>query len=121
VLVRETHALPWRYGGVPGTLGSGLLVFSDWLRLPFGLLTSLCGNRQHNLCVASSSWHARDERALDQSLILIVWGVAVVHPVDNILRPYRSARGSCLLMCFAVIGGLKLSVPQTFIGPLILA
>jgi len=60
-----------------------------------------------------------------KGLILIVWGVAVVHPVDNILRPYLiggRVKLSTLYVFFAVIGGLKaFGALGLFIGPLILA
>ena len=60
-----------------------------------------------------------------KGLILIVWGVAVVHPVDNILRPYLISgrvKLSTLYVFFAVIGGLKaFGALGLFIGPLILA
>jgi predicted PurR-regulated permease PerM len=60
-----------------------------------------------------------------KGLILTVWGVAVVHPVDNILRPYLiggRVKLSTLYVFFAVIGGLKaFGALGLFIGPLILA
>lgn len=60
-----------------------------------------------------------------KGLILIIWGVAVVHPVDNILRPYLiggRVKLSTLYVFFAVLGGLKAFGPLgLFIGPLILA
>ena len=60
-----------------------------------------------------------------KGLILIVWGVAVVHPVDNILRPYLiggRVKLSTLYVFFAVIGGLKaFGALGLFVGPLILA
>ena len=60
-----------------------------------------------------------------KGLILSVWGMAVVHPVDNILRPYLiggRVKLSTLYVFFAVIGELKaFGALGLFIGPLILA
>lgn len=60
-----------------------------------------------------------------KAVVLLVWGVALVHPVDNILRPYligNRAKLSVLYVFSAVIGGLKaFGVLGLFIGPLILA
>lgn len=60
-----------------------------------------------------------------KGLILFVWGMAVVHPVDNVLRPYLiggRVKLSTLYVFFAVIGGLKaFGTLGLFIGPLILA
>jgi predicted PurR-regulated permease PerM len=60
-----------------------------------------------------------------KAVILVVWGLAVVHPVDNVLRPYLiggRVKLSTLYVFFAVIGGLRAFGPLgLFIGPLILA
>ncbi|HEY6943776.1 MAG TPA: AI-2E family transporter [Candidatus Acidoferrum sp.] len=60
-----------------------------------------------------------------KALILLVWGLAVVHPVDNVLRPYLiggRVKLSTLYVFFAVLGGLRAFGPLgLFIGPLILA
>lgn len=60
-----------------------------------------------------------------KAIILVMWGLAVVHPVDNILRPYligSRAKLSVLYVFFAVVGGLKaFGLLGLFIGPLILA
>jgi predicted PurR-regulated permease PerM len=60
-----------------------------------------------------------------KSLILLIWAVAVVHPVDNILRPYLigdRTKLSTLYVFFALLGGLKtFGGLGVFIGPLILA
>jgi predicted PurR-regulated permease PerM len=60
-----------------------------------------------------------------KAVILVVWGLAVVHPVDNILRPYligSRVKLSVLYVFFAVVGGLKaFGLLGLFIGPLILA
>jgi predicted PurR-regulated permease PerM len=60
-----------------------------------------------------------------KGLILFAWGMAVVHPVDNVLRPYLiggRVRLSTLYVFFAVIGGLKaFGTLGLFVGPLILS
>jgi predicted PurR-regulated permease PerM len=60
-----------------------------------------------------------------KGLILMVWAVAVVHPVDNVLRPYligERVKLSTLYVFFALLGGLRtFGGLGVFIGPLILA
>ena len=60
-----------------------------------------------------------------KGLILLLWGLALVHPVDNVLRPYLiggRVKLSTLYVFFAVIGGLKaFGALGLFMGPLILA
>jgi predicted PurR-regulated permease PerM len=60
-----------------------------------------------------------------KGLFLLVWAVAVVHPVDNVLRPYligERVKLSTLYVFFALLGGLKtFGGLGVFIGPLILA
>lgn len=60
-----------------------------------------------------------------KGVILLIWGIAVVHPVDNILRPYLiggRVRLSTLYVFFAVIGGLKaFGTLGLVVGPLVLA
>jgi predicted PurR-regulated permease PerM len=60
-----------------------------------------------------------------KGLVLITWGLAVIHPVDNILRPYLiggRVKLSTLYAFFAVVGGLKtFGALGLFLGPLILA
>lgn len=60
-----------------------------------------------------------------KGMILLVWAVAVVHPVDNVLRPYLiggRVRLSTLYVFFALLGGLKaFGGLGVFVGPLILA
>jgi predicted PurR-regulated permease PerM len=60
-----------------------------------------------------------------RSLILMIWAVAIVHPVDNVLRPYLiggRTKLSTLYVFFALLGGLKtFGGLGVFIGPLILA
>lgn len=60
-----------------------------------------------------------------KGLILLVWALAIVHPVDNLLRPYligERVKLSTLYVFFALLGGLKtFGGLGVFIGPLILA
>jgi predicted PurR-regulated permease PerM len=60
-----------------------------------------------------------------RSAILLIWALAVVHPVDNILRPYLiggRTKLSTLYLFFALLGGLKtFGALGVFVGPLILA
>jgi predicted PurR-regulated permease PerM len=60
-----------------------------------------------------------------KGLILLVWSIIVVHPVDNLLRPYLiggRTKLSTLYVFFALLGGLKVFGPLgVFIGPIILA
>lgn len=60
-----------------------------------------------------------------KGVILLMWGIAVVHPVDNVLRPYligERVRLSTLYVFLALIGGLKtFGGLGVFVGPLILA
>jgi predicted PurR-regulated permease PerM len=60
-----------------------------------------------------------------RALILVVWGLAVVHPVDNFLGPIvvgTALRLHTLLMFFAVLGGVVAFGPSGFVlGPMIAA
>jgi len=57
--------------------------------------------------------------------ILVLWALVIVHPVDNILRPYLigdRAKLSTLFVFFALVGGLRaFGEVGVFLGPLILA
>jgi predicted PurR-regulated permease PerM len=60
-----------------------------------------------------------------KSLILLVWALAVVHPVDNLWRPYligERVKLSTLYVFFALLGGLQsFGALGVFIGPIVLA
>ena len=60
-----------------------------------------------------------------KGLILLLWALAVVHPVDNLLRPYLigdRVKLPMLYVFFAILGGLRaFGGLGVFIGPLILA
>jgi predicted PurR-regulated permease PerM len=60
-----------------------------------------------------------------KGIILLAWGLAVVHPVDNLLRPHligSRTKLSTLYVFFALLGGLKaFGALGVFIGPITLA
>jgi len=60
-----------------------------------------------------------------KALILLVWALAVVHPVDNLLRPHligSRTKLSTLFVFFALLGGLNaFGGLGVFIGPIVLA
>ena len=60
-----------------------------------------------------------------KGLILLAWGLAIVHPVDNLLRPHligSRTKLSTLYVFFALVGGLKaFGGLGVFIGPIALA
>ncbi|MGB8475098.1 MAG: AI-2E family transporter [Candidatus Acidiferrum sp.] len=60
-----------------------------------------------------------------KALILLAWGLVVVHPIDNVLRPYligERTQLSTLFVFFAILGGLRtFGAMGVFIGPIILA
>lgn len=60
-----------------------------------------------------------------KGLVLLAWAVVIVHPVDNLLRPYLiggRTRLSTLYVFFALLGGLKVfGALGMFIGPIVLA
>jgi predicted PurR-regulated permease PerM len=60
-----------------------------------------------------------------KGLILLAWGLAIVHPVDNLLRPHligSRTKLSTLYVFFALLGGLKaFGGLGLFIGPIVLA
>lgn len=67
------------------------------------------------LLAASGHW--------GKALILAAWGTAVVHPVDNIVRPYvigGRLKLHTLYVFFALLGGLEaFGVMGLFIGPVV--
>jgi predicted PurR-regulated permease PerM len=60
-----------------------------------------------------------------KAVILLVWGLFIVHPVDNVIRPYLiggRAKLPTLFVFFALLGGLWSFGPKgAILGPLILA
>lgn len=60
-----------------------------------------------------------------KAIILLAWGLVVVHPIDNVLRPYligERTKLSTLFVFFAILGGLRaFGAMGVFIGPIILA
>ena len=59
-----------------------------------------------------------------KGIILLIWGIAIVHPIDNILRPLlisNAAHVPILVVMFGVIGGLAaFGLVGAFVGPIIL-
>jgi len=64
-------------------------------------------------------------REWGRALILSVWGLLVIHPVDNVLRPIlvgTTLRLHTLLMFFAFLGGVVAFAPSGFVlGPVVVA
>jgi len=60
-----------------------------------------------------------------KAVILLGWGLLIVHPVDNVIRPYLiggRAKLSTLFVFFALLGGLQsFGLKGVILGPLILA
>ncbi len=60
-----------------------------------------------------------------KALILLAWGLIIVHPVDNLLRPHligSRTKLSTLYVFFALLGGLQaFGGLGVFIGPIVLA
>ena len=59
-----------------------------------------------------------------KAVFLVAWGTLLVHPVDNLLRPYLISsvtRVPFLLVMFGALGGLAaFGLVGLFIGPVIL-
>lgn len=59
-----------------------------------------------------------------QGVVMLAWGILLVHPIDNLLRPILisgTSRVPFLLMLFGVLGGLAaFGLVGIFIGPIIL-
>jgi predicted PurR-regulated permease PerM len=60
-----------------------------------------------------------------KAVILAVWGLLLVHPTDNVLRPLlisNATRVPFLLVMFGVLGGMAaFELVGAFVGPIILA
>lgn len=60
-----------------------------------------------------------------KALALLAWGLIVVHPIDNVVRPYligERTKLSTLFVFFAILGGLRtFGAMGIFLGPIILA
>jgi predicted PurR-regulated permease PerM len=60
-----------------------------------------------------------------KAVILAVWGLLLVHPTDNVLRPLlisNATRVPFLLVMFGVLGGMAaFGLVGAFVGPIILA
>ena len=59
-----------------------------------------------------------------KGVLMLAWGVLLVHPIDNVLRPYlisNVTRAPFLLVMFGALGGLAaFGLIGVFIGPVIL-
>lgn len=60
-----------------------------------------------------------------KALILVAWGTAIVHPVDNVLRPYlvgQRAKVNATYLFFAILGGVKaFGLIGLLVGPAVLS
>ena len=60
-----------------------------------------------------------------KAVILAIWGLVLVHPTDNILRPLlisNATRVPFLLVMFGVFGGMAaFGLVRALVGPIILA
>jgi len=60
-----------------------------------------------------------------KGVILLAWGIAVVHPIDNVLRPYligERTKLSTLFVFLSLLGGLQaFGMSGIFLGPVILS
>ncbi|MEY2695947.1 MAG: hypothetical protein RL333_85 [Pseudomonadota bacterium] len=65
------------------------------------------------------------ENQLPQAVGLVLWGLLIVHPADNLLRPWvigKLMHSPILLMILGVIGGiLSFGLAGIFLGPCILS
>jgi predicted PurR-regulated permease PerM len=59
------------------------------------------------------------------AIFLTIWGIAIIHPVDNIIRPLilrKKAEVHPIFLLFSILGGIALfGFPGLIIGPLIVA
>jgi predicted PurR-regulated permease PerM len=58
-----------------------------------------------------------------KGVILVAWGVLLIHPTDNVLRPLLSATHvPFIIVMFGVIGGIaSVGLVGIFVGPIILS
>jgi predicted PurR-regulated permease PerM len=103
----------WIFGlEAPALLGAltGLLSMAPLLGTAFVWAPAAVG-----LLVAGHIW---------KGILLLAWGTLLVHPVDNLLRPYLISsvtRVPFLLVMFGALGGLAaFGLVGLFIGPVIL-
>jgi predicted PurR-regulated permease PerM len=59
-----------------------------------------------------------------KGILLLLWGIVLVHPIDNVLRPLlisNATRVPFLLVMFGAIGGLTVfGLVGVFVGPVLL-
>jgi len=60
-----------------------------------------------------------------KALLLLAWGLLIVHPIDNVFRPYligNKTELSTLFVFFSLLGGLRVfGAAGIFLGPVILS
>lgn len=103
----------WIFGlEAPAVLGAltGLLSMAPLFGTAFVWAPAALG-----LLIAGHTW---------KGILLLAWGTLLVHPVDNLLRPYlisSATRVPFLLVMFGALGGLTaFGLVGLFIGPVIL-
>jgi len=59
------------------------------------------------------------------AIFLAVWGLAIIHPIDNVVRPFiiqKKAEVHPIFLLFAILGGIMLfGFWGLIIGPLVVA
>jgi len=97
---------PVFWGSVMATLSLFPVVGAFVIWVPAALILALAGDWKH-------------------ALLLVGWGVLIIHPIDNLLGPMlvgRTLHLHTLLMFFSVIGGLAAFGPAGIVlGPMIIA
>lgn len=96
---------PIALGALTGLLSSAPLLGTAFVWMPLGIGTMLAGE-------------------MGKGLLLLAWGLVLVHPADNVLRPLLIStvtRVPFLLVMFGVLGGLlAFGLVGIFLGPVLL-
>ncbi len=100
--------------GVPGAVLLSVLVFL-FAVVPFG---------PPIIWIPAVVWlFATDQ--IGMAIFLLIWGLAVISSVDNILRPFLISQGSkmpfALIFCGVIGGALAFGLVGVFLGPTVLA
>jgi hypothetical protein len=78
-----------------------------------------------NLDALGSTWGFDLRRFALVILILLMWGLPLLHPTDNVLRPLLISNAThvpFIIVMFGVIGGVAASgLVGVFVGPIVLA
>jgi predicted PurR-regulated permease PerM len=92
-------------GVLTGLLSAAPLLGTAFVWAPIGV----------GLVLAGHTW---------KGILLLVWGVLLVHPIDNVLRPLfisSVTRVPFLLVMFGALGGLAaFGLVGVFVGPVVL-